>query len=49
MNLDSRVAVDAAFFSEMQPNYSRPHLRDMWTKKSDGVAVIDLGALFDSD
>lgn len=49
MNLDSRVAVDAAFFSEMQPNYSRPRLRDMWTNKSDGIAVFDIGSLLDSD
>jgi hypothetical protein len=49
MNTDSQVAVDAAFFSEMQPNYSRPRLRDVWTNKSDGIAVFYIGSLLDSD
>ncbi|KAJ5267866.1 ATPase AAA-type core [Penicillium angulare] len=46
LNIKSRVAVDAAFFHEMQPNYSRPSLRDMALKEKDGIAVFDIGAMF---
>ncbi|KAJ5343369.1 uncharacterized protein N7506_003193 [Penicillium brevicompactum] len=49
VNINSRVAVDAAFFHEMQPNYSRPSLRDIGVKEKDGMAVIDLGAMFMKD
>ncbi|OQD78753.1 hypothetical protein PENANT_c084G10035 [Penicillium antarcticum] len=49
VNINSRVAVDAAFFHEMQPNYSRPSLRDIGVKEKDGIAVIDLGAMFMED
>ncbi|KAJ6020105.1 hypothetical protein N7522_000180 [Penicillium canescens] len=45
VNVNSRVAVDAAFFHEMQPNYSRPSLRDRGVKEKDGIAVIDIGAM----
>jgi hypothetical protein len=34
VKINSRVAVDAAFFHEMQPNYSRPSLRDIGVKDS---------------
>ncbi|KAJ5543903.1 ATPase AAA-type core [Penicillium frequentans] len=44
VNINSRVAVDAAFFHEMQPNYSRPSLRDIAIKEKDGIAFFDLGA-----
>lgn len=30
MKIDSRVAVDAAFFHEMEPNYHRPRVSDTW-------------------
>lgn len=33
VNINSRVGVDAAFFHEMQPNYSRPSLRDVGVKE----------------
>ncbi|KAJ5267403.1 ATPase AAA-type core [Penicillium angulare] len=46
VNINSRVAVDAAFFHEMQPNYSRPSLRDMEVKEKDGIAFFDIGAMF---
>lgn len=45
VNINSRVAVDAAFFHEMQPNYSRPSLRDIGVKDKDGITVIDIGAM----
>ncbi|CAG7995208.1 unnamed protein product [Penicillium salamii] len=49
VNISSRVAVDAAFFHEMQPNYSRPSLRDIGVKEKDGIAVFDIGAIFMED
>ncbi|KAJ5938337.1 hypothetical protein N7466_001471 [Penicillium verhagenii] len=49
IKIDSRVAVDAAFFHEMQPNYSRPSLRDIGVKEKDGITVFDLGAMFMED
>ncbi|KAI1905948.1 hypothetical protein LOZ65_006904, partial [Ophidiomyces ophidiicola] len=30
LNIDSRVAIDAAFFREMEPNYGRPRVFDSW-------------------
>lgn len=49
MNINSRVAVDATFFHEMQPNYSRPRLHDVWAKKRGGTSVIDMETLFSWD
>jgi hypothetical protein len=49
IKVSSRVAVDAAFFHEMQPNYSRTSLRDMEAKEKDGIAFIDVGAMFMED
>lgn len=49
VNVNSRVAVDAAFFYEMQPNYARLSLRDLGVKDKDGIAVIDLGAMLMED
>ncbi|KAJ5561153.1 ATPase AAA-type core [Penicillium sp. DV-2018c] len=49
INISSRVAVDAAFFHEMQPNYSRPSLRDIGVKDKNGIAVIDIGAMLMED
>ncbi|KAJ5292085.1 hypothetical protein N7478_001336 [Penicillium angulare] len=46
VNINSRVVVDAAFFHEMQPNYSRPSLCDMEAKEKDGIAFFDIGAMF---
>ncbi|KAJ5267372.1 ATPase AAA-type core [Penicillium angulare] len=46
LNINSRVAVDAKFFHEMQPNYSRPSLRDTALKEKDGIAFFDMGAIF---
>jgi hypothetical protein len=34
VNIDGRVAVDATFFREMQPNYSRPRVHDSWEDRS---------------
>ncbi|KAJ5808882.1 ATPase AAA-type core [Penicillium riverlandense] len=45
MSINCRVAVDAAFFHEMQPNYSRPRLQDIWAKNRDGISVIDIDTL----
>lgn len=41
--------MDAAFFHEMQPNYSRPSLRDLGVKDKGGIAVFDIGAIFMED
>ncbi|KAF7166805.1 hypothetical protein CNMCM6106_002503 [Aspergillus hiratsukae] len=51
LNINSRVGVDAAFFHEMQPNYSRPSLRDLGVKDKDGIAVFDfdISAIFMKD
>ena len=49
MNINSCVGVDAAFFNAMQPNYSRPRVHDKLAPKTDGIAIIDLGSLFDDD
>ena len=49
ININSRVAVDAAFFHEMQPNYSRPSLRDIGVKNKGEIAVFDIGAIFTAD
>ncbi|KAI2735150.1 hypothetical protein DTO013E5_9491 [Penicillium roqueforti] len=49
VNINSRVGVDAAFFHEMQPNYSRPSLRDIGVKDKDGISVIDIGAMLMED
>ncbi|KAJ6038269.1 uncharacterized protein N7446_005079 [Penicillium canescens] len=49
VNVNSRVGVDAAFFHEMQPNYSRPSLRDLGVKEKDGIAVINIGAMLKED
>ncbi|KAL4950835.1 P-loop containing nucleoside triphosphate hydrolase protein [Aspergillus filifer] len=46
MNINSRVAVDAAFFREMRPNYSRPHIQDIW-QKSSGMQITNLDFFFD--
>ncbi|KAJ5982626.1 hypothetical protein N7451_012726 [Penicillium sp. IBT 35674x] len=45
VKINGRVAVDATFFHEMQPNYSRPSPRDTGVKEKDGIVVIDLGAI----
>ncbi|CAG8196152.1 unnamed protein product [Penicillium olsonii] len=37
VNINSRVAVDAAFFHEMQPNYSRSSLRDIGVNEKDSI------------
>ncbi|KAF3399875.1 hypothetical protein F1880_008444, partial [Penicillium rolfsii] len=42
VNVNSRVAVDAAFFHKMQPNYCRPSLRDLGAKDKGGIAVFDI-------
>ena len=47
MTINSQVGVDAAFFCEMRPNYSRPCLQDTWTK-TPGVATISLSTWFDT-
>lgn len=49
VNINSRVAVDAAFFHKMQPNYSRPSLRDLGVKNKNGIAVFDMGAMIMED
>ncbi|KAJ6046919.1 hypothetical protein N7444_008173 [Penicillium canescens] len=49
VKINGQVGVDAAFFRQMLPNYSRPRLQDNWPKKNDGDAVIDIGALFKRD
>ncbi|EPS26191.1 hypothetical protein PDE_01127 [Penicillium oxalicum 114-2] len=49
ININSRVVVDAVFFHEMQPNYSRPLLRDLGVKDKGGIAVFDIGAIVMED
>ncbi|KAL4780120.1 hypothetical protein BJX76DRAFT_361128 [Aspergillus varians] len=34
LNIDSRVAIDAALFCEMSPNYRRPRVSDCWEDRS---------------
>lgn len=46
VNINSRVARDAAFFHEIQPNYSRASLHDIGVKRKDGIAFFDIGAIF---
>lgn len=41
--------MDAAFFHKMQPNYSRPSLRDMGVKDKNGITVINIGAMLIED
>ena len=49
VKINSQVAVDAAFFQEMQPNYSRPSLRNIEVKEKDGIAFFDVDAMFMED
>ncbi|CRL27366.1 unnamed protein product [Penicillium camemberti] len=49
VNINSRVAVDVAFFYKMQPNYSRPSLRDIRVKDKDRIAVINISAMLIED
>lgn len=49
LRIDSRVGVDAAFFHEMLPNYSRPSLRDLGVKEKNGIAFFDIDAMFMED
>lgn len=49
MKINSRVGVDAALFRDMQPNYCRPRLHDIWASDNGGRAVIDIDALFKRD
>ncbi|KAJ5597421.1 hypothetical protein N7537_007505 [Penicillium hordei] len=37
ININSRVAVDAVFFYKIQPNYSRPSLRDIGVKDKNSI------------
>ncbi|KAJ5995791.1 hypothetical protein N7481_002768 [Penicillium waksmanii] len=49
VKVNSRVAADAAFFLEIQPNYPRLSLRDLGVKEKDVIAVIDIGAMLMED
>ncbi|KAI3226519.1 hypothetical protein DTO012A9_5567 [Penicillium roqueforti] len=49
VNINSRVAVDAAFFHKIQPNYSRPSLRDIGVKDKNSITVIDIGTILMED
>jgi hypothetical protein len=49
LNINSRVGVDAAFFREMRPNYSRPRIRDICQNNSSGIRSIDMDFTFDFD
>ena len=49
VNIDSRVGIDAAFFHEMQPNYSRPTLREIWAQNKEGISVISMDTLLSRD
>lgn len=49
ININSRVVVDAAFFYEIQLNYSRPLLRDIGVKDKNGIVVIDIGTILIED
>lgn len=42
LNINSHVAVDAAFFHEMQPNYSRPRIHKSYRTDSNGTIFVDL-------
>ncbi|KZF22636.1 hypothetical protein L228DRAFT_131240 [Xylona heveae TC161] len=45
INLNSQVGVDAAFFREMLPNYSRPRLHDIRAKENEGISIIEIDTL----
>ncbi|KAJ5655018.1 ATPaseAAA-typecore [Penicillium lividum] len=47
MNINSCVAVDAAFFNVMQPNYSRPRVHDKLAPKTDVITVMDINSLIE--
>jgi hypothetical protein len=49
MTVNSRVAVDAAFFYEMQQNYSRPTIRNILAKEKSGISIIDMDSPFSED
>ncbi|KAF7133971.1 hypothetical protein CNMCM5793_005497 [Aspergillus hiratsukae] len=49
ININSRVAVDAAIFREMRPNYSRPRVQDIWQNQTRAIKVIDVDYIFDGD
>ncbi|KAJ5291520.1 hypothetical protein N7478_000771 [Penicillium angulare] len=42
MNINSCVGVHAAFFNNMQPNYSRPRVHDRLAPKTNGFQIISL-------
>jgi hypothetical protein len=33
----------------MQPNYSRPTIRNIWAKEKSGISIIDMDSLFSED
>ncbi|KAJ5489169.1 hypothetical protein N7539_004059 [Penicillium diatomitis] len=45
LNINSQVGVDSAFFYEMQPNYSRPSLRDRGINDKGGITFFDTSAM----
>ena len=40
LNIDSRVAVDAALFHAMEPNYRRPRVSDCWEDRSTSYTIF---------
>ncbi|RAK99860.1 uncharacterized protein BO80DRAFT_477336 [Aspergillus ibericus CBS 121593] len=45
VNINNQIAVDAVFFYQIQPNYSRPSLRDLGVKDKDGIIIINIGVI----
>lgn len=45
LNINSQVGVDSAFFYEMQPNYSRPSVRDRGINDKGGITFFDTSAM----
>ncbi|KKZ65599.1 hypothetical protein EMCG_08563 [[Emmonsia] crescens] len=43
VNIDGRVAIDATFFREMEPNYSRPRIYESWENLL-AYSIISVGS-----
>ncbi|OAX78485.1 hypothetical protein ACJ72_07209 [Emergomyces africanus] len=43
VNIDGRVAIDATFFREMEPNYSRPRIYESWENLL-AYSIISIGS-----
>ncbi|KAJ5944569.1 ATPase AAA-type core [Penicillium verrucosum] len=49
VNINSRVVVDTVFFYKIQPNYSRPSLRDIGVKDNVRIVVFNISIMLIED